>query len=285
MSVQIVGRLVAVEHEVDVLAAHSLHGADRVDRLGKRPVGDRVGLARPAERDPRARQPDHPDQRERRDQHQGKQAELQMERQHDHDDADQKEQIAEGGNRVLEELLERVHVALEAGHHPPHLRLVHEGERYVLEMGEHGAAKIEDHVFADMPDQPVLQVIGAVADQDHHTEDRGGKLQFHDVATLGEDRMVDRMADDQRDQELGAREDHDRTHGEQQPTQIGPHEGTETVRYAAVVGRAENLLVAADLRADDGARRAGGACADVHSAAPCNPPAMSSRLCMAKIFA
>ena len=84
-------------------------------------------------------------------------------------------------------------------------------------MGEHGAAKIEDHMLADMADQPVLHVVGAVTDQNHHAEDRGGKLQFHDVAAVGEDRVIDRMADDQRDQELGARKDHDGAHGEQEP--------------------------------------------------------------------
>ena len=285
MGAQVLRRLVAVEHEVHVFPAHSLDGADGVDRFGERPVGDGVGLAGPAEGDPRARQPDHPDHGQRRNQHQRQQPELGMERQHDDHDADQEQEIAEGRNRVLEELLKRIHVALETGHHPPDLRLVHEGQRNVLEMGEHGAAKVEDHVLADMPHQPVLHVVGAVADQDHEPERGGGKLQLHDVAALGEDRVIDRMADDQRDRELGARKHQHGTHGKQEPPHVGPDEDGEAACDTAVVGRAEYLLVAADLRADDGTRRPGRLCGGAHSAAPCNPPATSSRLCSAKIFA
>ena len=152
-------------------------------------------------------------------------------------------------------------------------------------MGEHGAAKVEDHVLADMPDQSILHVVGTVADQDHDAEDGGGKLQFQDVATVGEDRVVDRVADDQGNKELGAGKDHDGAHGVQEPAPIGPDKGGETACDTAIVGRAEYFLVAADLRADDGARGTCGLGADVHSAAPRKPPVASSRLCIAKIFA
>ena len=285
MGVEVLARLVAVKQEIDVLAAHALDGAHRVDRLGQRAVGDRVGLARAAEGDLRPRQPDDADHRQRRHQHQSEQPELQIERQHDDDDAHQQQQVAEGGDRVFEEFLQRVHVALQAGHHPPDLGLVHEGERHLLEMGEHGAAEIEDHPLADMPHQAVLEVAGGVADQDDGAEHGGGELQMHDVAAIGEDRLVDRVADDQRDQELGAGIDQHRPERDQEPARIGPDIGHEAARHAAVVGGAEDLLVAADLRADDGARRPGRSGGGAHSAAPCNPPSRLSRACRVKILA
>ena len=105
MGAEVFRRLVAVEHEVHALAAHALDGADGVDRLGQGAVGDGVGLARPAESDAGARQPDHADHGQRRNQHQCQQTELQMKRQHDDDDADQQQEVAQGGDRVLQELL------------------------------------------------------------------------------------------------------------------------------------------------------------------------------------
>ncbi len=278
MGLQVLARLVVVEIEIDRLAAHALDGAHGVNALGERAVGDRIGLARPAEGFPRPRQPDHADQEERRHDRQGDDTELEIERQHDDDDADQQHQVAEHGDRVLQEFLQRVHVALEAGHHAPDLRLVHEGERDMLQVGEHGVSQVEDDLLASDRDQAVLHPGRGVVHDDDGREDRDRQQQGRSAAGA-EQGAVDAVAHGQRDRELRARRDEHRRDGEQHASAVRPHIVDEAAHDAAVEHPPEHLLVAADLRADDGARRAAARPVALHCAA--SPAPSSRRVCKA----
>ncbi len=127
MRLQVLARLVVIEVEIHRLPAHALHRAHRMDAFGKRAVGDRVGLARPAEGPAGPGQPDDAQDQERRHDRERNDTEPEIEHQHDRDDAEQQHQIAYHGDRVFEEFLQRVHVALKPRHHAPDLGLVHEG--------------------------------------------------------------------------------------------------------------------------------------------------------------
>ena len=119
-------RLVVVERRVDRLPGHPLHRAHAVDGLGQRAVGDRIGLVRRHEGYPRLGQPEHADDEQHRHDRQGQQPELPVEPEHAADDAEQQHDVADREHRGLEELLHRVHVALQPRHQPADLGLVHE---------------------------------------------------------------------------------------------------------------------------------------------------------------
>ena len=70
----------------------------------------------------------------------------------------------------LEELLHRVDVALQARHQPADLGLVHEAQRHPLQVREHGAAHVEQHVLGHLADDAFLHIAGGVVDEDRHRE-------------------------------------------------------------------------------------------------------------------
>ncbi len=125
----------------------------------------------------------------------------------------------------------------------------------MLKMGEHRAPQVEYHLFPGDGDHPVLEPGRGVVDDDHGGEYRDRSRQPGQVPLIAEERAVDAVADHQRDRQLGAGGDQDGRDGEKHATAIRPDIGDETPHDRAVEEGAEHLLVAADLGADDGARR------------------------------
>ncbi len=240
---QILARLLVIEGEVQVLADRFLHGADAVDILRQRRI-DRGGrVAGRAEDDADARQPDDAGDQQHRQHEHGQEAELPVDRQQHGDDADQQHRVPDREHREFEEFLERVHVALEARHHPADMGAVHGGERHVLEMREHGAAQIEQHALRKPCRHPFLAEAAGIVGRDQQREETQRPEQ-RTVVGRGE-RAVHRLPDGERDQHLAGHEQHHRGDRRQQLPAIGPHEAEEAPHDVGIEGAVEDLLALA----------------------------------------
>ena len=256
VGIQVLGRLLVIEIEVDGLPPHPLHGTDRVNAFGQGAIGDGTGLPGPAKGRPCPGQPHQADEEEDGHHRQRQQAEIEVQPQHDGDDAEEQQEVAEGRDGVFQKLLKRVHVPLQPRHHAADFRLVHERQGNVLQVGEHGAAQVEDDLLAGEAHQPVLHEVGGVVHQDHGREDDHGDPQQGGVAARGNhggnDGVVDGVTDDQRDGQLRAGKEQQSADGGIEAPPVGIDIGQEASYHVPVEGRAEHLLVAADLRAHHG---------------------------------
>ena len=221
-----------------------------VDVLRERAVHDRARLARPQEGPPRVGQPHDAHHDQDRHHREGEQAELEVEHEQHGDDADEEHEVADREDGGLQELLERVHVALQPGHEPPDLGLVHERERDVLQVPVHRAAEIEEQACRDPADHDLLHEVGGVVEPDDREERDDDEVQHREPGIARDEGVVDRVAQHERNRDLGEGEHEHRRHPDPDPPAVGRHEGPEAPHHPPVEGGAEHLLLERDLRAD-----------------------------------
>lgn len=214
--------------------------------------GAQEGAARPG-------QPDEPDDDEDGHDREGQEAEPPVEHQEDDRDPDQENEVADGEDGRLEELLQGMDIALQPGHQPTDLGLVHEGQGDALQMGEHGPAQIDEQPLGDARHQRLLDEIGDEIERDDGEEggdaDEQQALGRHGgVGGLAGEGGIDHGAQDERDGDLAQREGEDGGQRQQEPSAVGADELPEAPEDPAVEG-GEDLLLVVDLRADHGMRR------------------------------
>ena len=176
-----------------------------MDAFRERAVQGRAGEARAQKGAPRARQPaDAHDQQDRHDR-QREQPEAPIEHQQRDRDAHEQDEVADREHRGLEELLQGVHVALQAGHQAPDLGLVHEGQRDALEMGVHRAPQVDQQPLGDAPDQRLLDQIREEVEGDDRNEDQHAEREQPLVLRALDQGVVDHRAQDERDRDLAER--------------------------------------------------------------------------------
>ncbi len=175
---------------------------------------------------------------------QRQQAEPEVQPQQHADDAEQQHDVAHRHDRRLEEFLHRVDVALQARHQPADLGLVHEAQRHPLQVAEHGAAQVEQHVLGHLADDAFLHIAGGVVDEDGHREGADRPAEHRAVEPARHHAVVDGVADDQRDRQLRQREHQHRGDRDEDPAlRYGLHEAPDAPDDARVVGLAEDLFL------------------------------------------
>ena len=261
MCVEVVLRLVAEQHVVDLLAPHLLDGAHAVHVLGQRAVHDRAGFPRAQEHPLGRRQPDQAHDEQRRHHNQRQQPQAQIEPQQHADDAAQQHQIANREDGGLQKLLQRIDVALQARHQSPGFGLVHERQRHFLKMRIHGPAEIEQQVLCHAPYDHLLQDIGQIVDDDDSNEADADQAQHTESVLVSQQGMIDGGAQQQRNHDLGDGEHQHTGDSQEQPTPVRAHERQESSHDDAVERGAEHLFFLRHLRTDDGERRSPGSAA------------------------
>ena len=201
------------------------------------------------------RQPHDAHQQQHRHHGKSEQAELEVERQQDGDDANEEDEVPDREDGGLQELLQRIDVALEPGHEPAHLGLVHEGERDVLQVPVHRAPQIEEQAPGDPSHHALLHEVRRVVERDHHEEGEDDEAQHRKARFAGHERVVDRVAQHERDRDLGEGEDEHRRHPDVHAPAIGRHEVPEAAYHPPVEGGPEHLFFVGDLGADHRPRR------------------------------
>ena len=230
---EILLRLLGVEFEIELLASGLLDRAHAVDVLGQGRIGGRRGVAGLAERGLGIGQPDRPDRHQHRQHGERQQAQPDVQAEQDDSDADQHDDVAHRAGRAFQEVLQGIHVALQPGHDPPDMGLVHERQRDVLEVGEHGAADVEDHPLRQPLGQPFGQVEGG-----HIGRRRQGKP--HEAGLEARHVMLHhrahRPADQQRDADLGRGRGHGGYLGADEDPPVRAHVAEETADDPCVEG-------------------------------------------------
>jgi hypothetical protein len=198
------------------------------------------------------RQPEDADDEQDRHGCHRQQAELPVERAQHDDDAEQQHDVADRHDGGFEELLHGVHVALQPAHQAADFGLVHEAQRHLLQVREHGAAHVEQDVFGNAADDQFLKVVGAVVEQDHAGEQTDRPAEDGSIEAAGLHAVVDGEADDQRNGELAQRENQNRGHRDRHLHAVRADESPDAAHDLRVIGLAEDFLFGA-VGADDGA--------------------------------
>ena len=136
---------------------------------------------------------------------------------------------------------------------PTSVRSMNESET-CWRVSVHRAAKIEEHAARDPADHELLDEVGGVVESDHREEREDDEAQHLESGSVPHEGIVDRIAQDERDRDLGEGEDEHRGHPDPDPPAVGSHEGPEASHHPPVEGGAEHLLLERDLRADHRAR-------------------------------
>ena len=246
---QIGGDLGAIQPGIQRLAPHGLHGADRVNTLCQRTVHRRVRLMRLDERIAGQRQPEDARDEQHGQDRQRDQPKAGVQVQHQGDDAEQQHDITDRQHGCLQKLLHRPDIALQPRHQPPHLGLVHEGQRHPLQMGKHGAANVEQHILGGLADHGFLHMARDEVQRDHDGKHPQRDLQHAHALRPPHHALVDGMADDHRDRQLRQGENQYRPDRDHELAAVGLHKAADPPDDLRVENLAEHLLldpVAAD---------------------------------------
>lgn len=114
-------------------------------------------------------------------------------------------------------------------------------------------ARGNDKALPPSADDRFLRVARGIIDQNCKKEGAGGGEQGNAIDTSGSHAVVDRVADDQRDEKLRAGEDQHRGNGDDHLCPVGPDEGPDAPDDVLVESPAEHLLFDA-VRSDHRAR-------------------------------
>ena len=234
--------LVVIEVEIDLLAVQILHRAHAVNALGHGTIGERIGFMGGPEGALGRRQPEDADDEEDGHGDHGQQAQPGIEaKQHRHD-AEKQHDVAHRNHGGFEKFLHGIDVALKPAHQPAHLGLVHIGQRDALELGKHGAAHVEQHVFGHLPHLGFLHPGGGEIKQDRQCKRANGPEQAIGVAARHQG-GVDGIADYQWNGQLSNGENQHRDDREIDLVAIGMHEGPDAPHRLWVIGLAEDLFL------------------------------------------
>ncbi|KAF1047543.1 MAG: hypothetical protein GAK38_01894 [Xylophilus sp.] len=260
---EVVAHEAAIAPQVDLLPSAFLYRADAVDVLGQRGVDGGGEFARAQEAPARPRCPDRPRAHQRRQRSQRQAAQPRRDPQHRSRDARERQHVADRRDGVLDEFLQRAHVALQPRHEAPDLGAVVLGERDVLQVLEHLAPQAEDHGLREPPRQPFLQVAQAHGSRRQQREAGDHPAQRPRERAGG---AVDHRAHRHRDAELRQRGGDDDRHRDPDLAPVRAQAG-EQPAHDAGVEPCERALAGDHVAAAAAARPAGAETAPAAEAA------------------
>ncbi len=232
---------------VDRLADIGLHDAHAGDTLGEVRVHDTDRAAGLPVGGLRVALPDTHDHHHDRQHKEAQQRQLPVREQHDRDDADEHQCVADNAdNGVGEHLLDDGDIVLDARHHRADAAPVDIRDAEVLEVPEHAVS----HVVHDPLPKPLGgEVLAPVRQepQDHqHDERRADEVDHVHPLVIAD--FVDRPAEEQRQPEVRPRTEQDEDGGENELTAVRRQEANESPGDTRVIRLAEGIFI--DLRAN-----------------------------------